>query len=158
MMMEVLSEIVSHPEFPEGDAWVRHPLKANEVIVSEGDQGGSLFFIEMGELRVTGRVELEEDRRVQPGICDLAAGDVFGELSLFGNRTRTANVAAITDAVVVELDGEKLGRFLDRHPDLGYRLLKELFETLAGRLSRTNRQMENLFAWGLRAHGIPKYL
>ena len=154
MMIQILSEIISHPEFGEGEAWMRHALTANEVIVHEGEEGGSLFFIEMGELRVTGRVELEADRHVQPGICDLAAGDVFGELSLFGNRTRTANVVAISEAVVVELDGERLGRFLDRHPDLGYRLLKELFETLAGRLSRTNRQMENLFAWGLRAHGI----
>ena len=60
MMMEVLSEIVSHPEFPEGEAWVRHPLKANEVIVSEGEEGGSLFFIRCPPWRA-------KRRRVVPG-------------------------------------------------------------------------------------------
>jgi CRP-like cAMP-binding protein len=158
MMVEILGKIIAHPEFPEGSAWQRHALPANEVILREGEEGGALFFIERGELRVTGRVELEEERHVQLGICDLAAGDVFGEMSLFGNRMRTASVAALTEVVVVELDGEALGRFLDGHPELGYRFLQELSGILAGRLSRTNRQMEHLFAWGLRVHDIPRFL
>jgi len=157
-MKALLEEIIGDPAFPEGEAWRRHRLQPNQVIVREGEPGRSLFLVEAGELRVTGRVRLEGARHVQPGICDLRVGDVFGELSLFDSGPRTATVTAIGEARVVELDGARLNRFLDEHPDLGYRLLRSLYETLAARLRRTDRQLEGLIAWGLRAHGIEEHL
>ena len=157
-MNGTIPKILREPSFPEDVAWRRHHLEANQVILREGEEGSSLFFIEEGRLRVTGKVELEAGRQVRPGICDLQAGDVFGELCLFGRRMRTATVAAITEARVVEIDGELLDRFLETNPELGYRLLRELFATLADRLGRTDRQMENLLAWGLKAHGIERHL
>ena len=158
VVKEIIREILADTGFVEGTAWQRHQLLPNQVIVREGEEGRSLFYIEQGKLRVTGRVQLDSARQVQPGICDMGAGEVFGELSLFGRRTRTASVTALTDAVVVELDGERLDRFLQAHPELGYRMLRALFETLADRLSRADRQMENLLAWGLKAHAIEKHL
>lgn len=157
-MTKTIRQILAHADFVEGVAWQRHELQPHQVIVREGDKGRSLFFIEEGRLRVTGRVELDSQRLVQPGICDIGAGEVFGELSLFGCRTRTATVTALTGAVVLELDGAQLDRFLEAHPELGYRMLRELFETLADRLGRADRQLENLLAWGLKAHGIEDHL
>lgn len=157
-MIELVREIIDDPHFPEGTAWYRHDFEPNQVVIREGEQGHSLYFIERGELRVTGRVELEHHRHVQPGICDLRHGDVFGEICLYEPRPRTATVTALTEASVLELDGDRLGVYLDAHPVQGYLFLRELFEMLAGRLSRANQRVENLFAWGLKAHGIEKYL
>ena len=42
-----------------------------------------MYLIQRGCVRVTERVELEDRRHIQPGICDLGANEVFGELSLF---------------------------------------------------------------------------
>jgi len=70
-VIATLKEIMADPQFSEGTAWWRHRFEPNEVVIREGDEGHSLFFIEEGELRVTGRVELEEQRRIQPGICDI---------------------------------------------------------------------------------------
>ena len=64
-------------------AWKRYNFGSNEVVIREGDEGHSLFFAEEGELRVTGRVKLGDSRHVQPGICNLQAGGLFGELCLF---------------------------------------------------------------------------
>ncbi|HIE55151.1 MAG TPA: cyclic nucleotide-binding domain-containing protein [Chromatiaceae bacterium] len=158
VVKETIREILADAEFAEGTAWRRHHLHPNQVIVREGEKGRSLFYIERGKLRVTGRVQLDSERHVQPGICDMGAGEVFGELSLYGCRTRTATVTALSEAVVVELDGEQLAQFLHANPELGYRMLRALFETLADRLSRADRQMENLLAWGLKAHAIEKHL
>lgn len=157
-MIPVLKEIIADPRFLEGVAWNRHCFESNEVVIREGDHGHSIFFVEEGELRVTGRVELEGSRHLQPGIWDLQAGDLFGELCLFESSQRSASVITLTDGKLVEIDGERLSRYLDENPGMGYRVLKELFNTLVSRLNRANKRVEHLFAWGLKAHGIDQHL
>ena len=58
----------------------------------------------------------------------------------------------------VEIDGEQLSRYLDAHPEIGYRVLKTLFAIVIERLSSANRRIEYLLGWGLKAHGIEKHL
>jgi CRP-like cAMP-binding protein len=153
-----IEEIVQDPEFAEGSAWRRRSFQANDTIVQEGSEGRSLFLIESGSVRVTARVVLEEDRRVQPGICDLQAGELFGELGLFESHPRSASVMAITDTQLIEIDGEQLSGYLDAHPEIGYQVLKALFAIVIARLSSANRRIEYLLGWGLKAHGIEKHL
>lgn len=157
-LIQTLADIIGDPRFAEGVAWRRHAVVANQVIVREGDVGRSLFLVENGLLRVTGSVELDQHRRVQPGICDLEKGDVFGEVCLYQPHNRSATVTAIFDGSVLEIDGERLSIYLDEHPIQGYLFLKEMFNTLIGRLGRANQRVENLFAWGLKAHGIQQHL
>lgn len=157
-MIYALKEILRDPEFGEGTAWWQRSFSAQELIVRVGQEGRSLYLVESGELRVTGRVELRGQRPVQPGICDLKAGDLFGELSLYDAHPRSASVIAITDGSLLEIDSRRLGQYLDDHPELGYCFLKELFIAQAQRLDRSNHRVESLFAWGLKAHGIDNYL
>ena len=154
----MLKEIIADPNFPEDVAWTRRGFAVNQIIVREGDLGHSLYLIEEGELRVTGRVELEDSRLVHPGICDLQKGDLFGELCLFDSSQRTASVIAVTDGELLEIEGRLLSTYLDKHPVHGYQLLRELFITLINRLGRANQRVEHLFAWGLKAHGIDQHL
>lgn len=157
-MISPIKEIIEDPDFPEGAAWKRRSFRANETILREGSEGRSLFVIESGTVRVTAHVVLQDDRRVQPGICDLGTGELFGELGLFEHHPRSASVMAVTDGQLIEIDGERLSRYLDAHPETGYRLLKELFGTVIERLTKANRRIEYLFGWGLRAHRIDEHL
>lgn len=157
-MRKMLLEIVQDPAFPEGEAWWRRPFKPSEIIVREGDEDRRMYLVESGTLRVSGRVELEDNRHIQPGLADLGAGDLFGEFSLFEPHPRTASVVAIDDGVLVEIDCEHLTRYLEARPEVGYAFLKTLFHVLSDRLSKANQRVEHLFAWGLKAHGIDKHL
>jgi len=157
-MLDILKKIIRDPGFPEEAAWRRYGFKPNQLIVREGDDGGSLYLVERGGLRVTGRVEVEDNRYVQPGICDLQAGDLFGEFCLFQPKQRSASVTALSEGQLLEIDGSRLGQYLDKHPETGYLVLKALFLTLNDRLGRANQRVESLFAWGLKAHGIDQYL
>lgn len=157
-MRNTLIQIMQDPEFPEGQAWRRRRFNANEVILHEGDEDRTMYLIERGRLRVSGRVELEEKRHIQPGLADLRDGDLFGELTLFETHPRTASVTAIDDGILVEIDCEQLSNYLEHHPELGYKLLKTMFRLLIERLSRANQRVEQLFAWGLKMHGIDKHL
>ncbi len=137
---------------------MRRPFQANETIAKEGELGKSLFFIEAGKLRVSIHVELEERRKVQPGISDLQPGAIFGEACLYESAVRTASVTALTDGCLLELDGERLSAYLDAHPIQGYGFYKKLFDIIFERLNHGNRTIECLLAWGLKAHGIDIHL
>jgi CRP-like cAMP-binding protein len=154
----ILREIIRSPQFPENGAWVRRTFGPNEAIINEGEMGSSLFLIESGSVRVTGRVDLENQHSVKPGICDLDAGSLFGEICLYQPHPRSASVVSITDVELIEVDGQRLAIFLDAHPVEGYLLLKELFIALGERLDLANHRVEKLFAWGLKAHGIEEHL
>ncbi|TAK59989.1 cyclic nucleotide-binding domain-containing protein [Methylobacter sp.] len=150
-MENLIKQIIDDQSFPKGVAWQRWKFYANEVIVKEGDVAKSLFFVESGQLRVSVHVELEERRNLKTGVGDLGKGDLFGDTCLHESSVRTASVIAITDGCLLEINGEKLGEYLDAHPTKGYLFYKELFEILFKRLSSGNRRIEYLLAWGLKA-------
>ncbi|MCB1774244.1 MAG: cyclic nucleotide-binding domain-containing protein [Gammaproteobacteria bacterium] len=133
-------------------------FEPSETIISEGDEGRSVYLIESGQVRVSERVELEDRRHIQPGLCDLGPNEVFGELNLFQAAPRSATVVAIDSCRLRVLDAEGLVGFLDRHPDLGYIVLRDLFAVLSSRLRQADRRLGSLLAWGLKAHGIDRHL
>jgi CRP-like cAMP-binding protein len=158
MTSTVIPELLASPDFRRAVDWRRRPFAAGEVIVQEGQLDRSLFLIEEGSADVVCDVWLEDDKHIRPGIWVLGPGDLFGELVLFDQRPRAASVVARTPGRVVAIDAESLRAFLDGHPELGYRLLKELFALLTERLRRANQRLESVFAWGLRAHGIDRHI
>lgn len=157
-MKKLLEDFLKSPQFPEGTAWTRKKYERNEKVVNEGELSTTLFFIEQGELRVTGSVEFGENKHMQPGFFDFKAGAVFGESCLHMTLPRTATVTAITEATLLELNGEKFSFFLDEHPEQGYLFYKSLFESLIVRLNSANQRVATLMSWGLKAHEIDRYL
>ena len=150
-MENLINQIIDDPTFIKGVAWNRWNFYANETIIKEGDVGKSLFFVESGQLRVSVHVELEERRNIKTGVGDLGKGDLFGDTCLHESAVRTASVIAVTDGCLVEINGDRLGGYLDAHPAKGYLFYKKLFEILFSRLSNGNRRIEYLLAWGLKA-------
>jgi len=149
---------LAHPDFREGHDWQRKQYAATETIIREGDQCNEVYLVLGGAVRVLGRVSVDEQRTVRPGVCELGAGDVFGELAVFDEQPRSASVVAVGDCEVAVLDGAVLLAFLDAHPDIGYPILKELVRTLVRRLRKANLKLFSLFAWGLKAHRIDVHL
>lgn len=157
-MKNLLREIIQDPEFPEGKAWVRRRFSPNEVIVREGEKARKMYLVESGSLRVSGRVRLEDDRTIQPGLHDLGPDDLFGELTLFAEHPRTASVLALDEGELLEIDCRQLSAYLEQRPEVGYALLKIMFQVLIGRLGKANQRVEQLMAWGLKVHGIDRHL
>lgn len=157
-MKTQIENLIAQPDFTENIAWRRRHFHSNETIVHEGEEGNALFFIEQGRLRVNVQVALENRCNIQQGISDLEAGDIFGEVCLHGSYVRMASVMALTDGVLIEIDGGQLNAYLDQWPVLGYQFFKALFAIFVKRLSLANNRIESLFIWGLKAHGIEKHL
>jgi CRP-like cAMP-binding protein len=158
MTSTLIPELLLDPDFQRAVEWRRQSFSAGEVIVQEGQHDRSLYLIEDGSADVVCDVWLEDDRHIRPGIWVLGPGDLFGELVLFDQRPRAASVVARTPGRLVAIDADSLRGYLDAHPEVGYRLLKELFALLTERLRRANQRLESVFAWGLRAHGIDRHI
>lgn len=138
-------------------AWHR-AYESHQSIIREGSVARRLYLVERGRVRVTGRVALDDSRHIQPGLCDLGPGEVFGELSLFDAAPRSASVVALEACELLEFDTEALAAYFEHRPDQGYRVLEALFGILTQRLRQADRRLELLFAWGLKAHGIDRHL
>lgn len=156
--MSRIHTILSDPRFMDAGIAERRHYDSGVVIIEEGSADRGLYVIEAGCVRVMERIELEDRRHIQPGICDLSAGDVFGELSLYESGPRMASVVVVEPCDLLAFDAIALADYLDSHPEFGYRVLKELFAILTCRLRQTDRRLGSLFAWGLKAHGIDRHL
>jgi len=156
--MSSIQSILSDPQLVEAGIAERRSFEGGESIIVEGQEDRRIYLIKGGSVRVAGRVELGDQRHIRPGLCDLSAGEVFGELSLFESGPRSASVVAIDDCDLLVLDAEALAGYFDRHPERGYVVLKWLFSVLSGRLRQADRRFGSLFAWGLKAHGIDRQL
>jgi CRP-like cAMP-binding protein len=156
--MSRIHSILSDPQFIDTGIAQRRVYDDGESIIIEGSNDRCVYLIQRGSVRVAGRIELEGDRHIQPGLCDLTAGDVFGELSLFESGPRSASVTAIERCELLVFDASALAAHFDRHPEQGYVILKWLFSILNARLRQADRRLESLFAWGLKAHGIDDHL
>ncbi len=156
--MPEIHHILRDPRFVDAGIADYRRYDGSETIISEGSEARGVYLIEAGCVRVLERIELQDNRHIQPGICDLGEGDIFGELSLFESGPRLASVVAVEPCELLEFDAIALADYLDSHPALGYRVLKELFVILGCRLRQADRRLGSLFAWGLKAHGIDRHL
>ncbi len=103
----------------ERDALVKEmELESHEegsVIISEGDEGASMYVIAHGEVKVytrgtgnTGSVYL----------ANLGEGDFFGEVSMLTGKPRTATITASRPTELLRLDKEKLDKTMKKHPGI----------------------------------------
>lgn len=136
----------------------RKHYSPNTVVVQEGDVGHKMYLVLDGSVRVSARVKLDQERGIQPGLCDLQAGEIFGELALYDHEQRSATVKAVGDCEVLEIDASALTQYMDEHPEQGYLLLRYLYRIVCDRLRKADERMGSLFAWGLNARGIAQHL
>ena len=91
------------------------------AIVQQGDEGETMFVVLDGEARVVRRGRT---------VGRLFASDVFGEVSVFDTRPRTATVQTVTQTSCLALHRDELRKMLSDEPRAAWALLG----SLAGRL------------------------
>jgi CRP-like cAMP-binding protein len=99
-----------------------HDLEAGTVIIREGDVGQGLFVILLGEVEIL-RHDTSGRERI---VAKLGAGEVFGEMSLLGDRPTTASVRALSRTTILFLGRDYFRRLVQALPPL-----RQYFEELA---------------------------
>ena len=103
-----------------------------DTIIRQGDAGSAMYVIQEGEVEV---IRSCQGYTVQLAV--LGEGDIFGELSLFGDAKRSATVRALGDARVVTVDKNIFMRRVQEDLTLAFRV----FQTMASRINTMNAEM-----------------
>ena len=104
-------------------------FEAGTPIVRQGKEVNAAFF-----LILDGRVEVKRDGRT---LSELDGGQFFGEMALFGDQPRSADVIATTDTTCLVIARWNLEEVFKTTPDIPMRMLG----VLSQRLHDTDRQL-----------------
>ncbi|WP_433499221.1 Crp/Fnr family transcriptional regulator [Sphaerimonospora sp. CA-214678] len=111
-------------------------LSKGRTLFNENETGDRLYVVLEGKIKLSraapdGRENL---------LSVLGPGEMFGELSLFDPRPRTASAIALTDVRLAGLGHDDLRPWLTGRPEVALHLLR----ALAQRLRRTNDVLADL--------------
>jgi len=86
--------------------------RKDQVLFSQGEPADAVFYIQKGKVKVT--VVSEQGKEAVVAI--LGPDEFFGEGCLAGQARRIANVAAMTDAVIMRLERAAVVRVIHQEP------------------------------------------
>jgi len=106
----------------------------NEPIVRKGQQGGSMFVVHRGSVKIQ-----VTENGFPKTINTLDEGDIFGEMGLFTGEPRTADVVASQETEVLEISNTAIKPLFEDNPGL----VEALSKTIAERRALLAQRNEN---------------
>src|SRR5262249_11651047 len=101
-------------------------VPGGEAIVTRDQAGDALYIVMAGRAKVV--MTGESGREVTLAV--LRGADIFGEMSLFDGKARSASVVAIDPVTVLSIGREDILRHLAHHPQTAFALLAEMSRRL----------------------------
>ncbi len=111
-------------------------LERGSIVVAQGEEAEALYVVLHGRLKVS----IVRARGVQSVMTVLGPHEVFGELAMFQDRSRTAQVTTIERTGLVRVGHSAFKTTLARSPRLGI----ALSELLAGRVRAMAKHLEDV--------------
>jgi CRP/FNR family transcriptional regulator len=109
-------------------------LSRGQTLFFKGDPGDHLYVIRSGEVKLV----LSGPEGQESILEILRAGDFFGEMSLFDERPRSADVVAVQAATLLCLHRDDFRGLIQRYPEMAF----PIFRALCHRLRRTTDLLE----------------
>src|SRR3989338_8064106 len=99
--------------------------KDGEVIVEEGTQSRTMYVIQSGQVKV-----VKSEGETETILATLGEGDIFGEMSLFDAKPRSAPVKAGGEATILAIDHENFLKMIKMDPSLAFRTIKQMSQRI----------------------------
>jgi CRP-like cAMP-binding protein len=106
---------------------------AGEVVFREGDPSNTCYVVRSGHARAVR--EHPDGRSIT--LANFGPGDIFGELAMFDDESRSATVETLEPTEVIAILGGDMRRLLRQHSDIAVKLLA----ALGRRLRETNERL-----------------
>jgi len=123
-VMEEIANICSEEEYTK-----------DTVLFEKGEEAESLYILEQGALNLV----IKNGGSLIYSLTE--PGEVFGWSSLVESGLYTASGVCATDLKAVKIEREKLDKIFDRHPEVGFKVLKRLARVISQRLSNAYRDL-----------------
>lgn len=113
--------------------------KQHSMIIKQGDTGDAMYLILGGEVRVRTMTGGRETI-----LTTLATGDFFGEMALFDQGLRSADVVANIDSTLLQLTDAAFQRLTREAPSLATPFLRATSRTLSSRIRADNNKLARI--------------
>ncbi len=107
-------------------------------IMKQGENGDAMFLVLEGELRV--RLVIDAKEKI---LTTLAIGDFVGEMSLFDQGPRSADVIANNDSVLLKISASSFANLTREEPKLASPFLLAIGRTLTARIRADNKRFSD---------------
>jgi CRP/FNR family cyclic AMP-dependent transcriptional regulator len=148
-----LTLLLDDPDFIASVQFEKVRFKVGDVILKENETSQDVYFILDGQVQISTCVGEEIDK-VLPGLARLSTGDFFGELAMFDGEPRSAEATAITDCEIARVDGSQMLSFMEKYPEKGYFVLRELFMNLVMRIRQNNIRTKTVLELYLKENNL----
>jgi hypothetical protein len=126
-----------------------YEVAPGDLVVRQGDPCDAVYFVLDGELRVRLIVGIVD--RVDKTLCKLGRGEFFGELGMFLQSKRTADVIAEAQSRLFCISTNAFQLLTKQIPELASPILFSIGTTMARRVAEDNhrlyREMTSQFVW-----------
>jgi len=109
-------------------------LRANQVLMNEGDPSDMLYLLHSGELAI---YKYDPKAKVHNLIAYVEPGEMVGEMSFLDNLPRSATVKAKTDCILRMMNRANFEKILATQDPFVHNLVL----TLSDRLRKTNKKI-----------------
>ena len=104
------------------------------TIVRQGDRGNAMYLVFEGRLSVRMKVD-----GAVTTLGTLGPGDFFGDLALFDQGPRSADVVADTSVVLLRISSAAFAELVEEAPDVASPFLLAMGRTLSARIRTGNK-------------------
>ena len=116
----------------------RH-LEAGQVVFREGDKSDTCYIVQAGHCRA---IREHGDGRAIT-LAQFGPGDIFGELAMFDDETRSATIETMESVDLVALLAADMRRLMREHTDIAVKLVV----SLGRRLREANERISRRAPW-----------
>jgi len=114
------------------------PVRQWATIVKQGDPDDGMYLVLDGELRV--RLMIGGKETI---LATLGPGECFGEIALFDQGPRSADVVANKDSILLKVSSEAFDKLRREAPELSAPILFAISKTLAARIRADNKRIKD---------------
>ncbi len=115
---------------------VARRFAAQQIIFREGDTSDTCYVVRTGHARA---IREHPDGRTIT-LAHFGPGDIFGELAMFDDESRSATVETLDEVEAVAIAGQDMRRLLREHPDIAVKLVIALGRRMREANERLARQ------------------
>ena len=133
-----------------GDIVGRTEVESGASIITEGETGDDLFFLEDGVVDIHKTLTIvmsKHDFGTKERSFIRLTGDqhpYFGEMALFGSGERSATVKAVTKCSLLVITSGDFRSLCEKHPRIGYVIVTNIALMLSNYLRKTNEDVIKL--------------
>jgi len=119
-------------------------FEKGEKVFSSGEKADAFYYVEKGSVEIF--ISEENKEKI---LAVLREGEILGEMTLFEDAPRSADVRAKEDSVLVEVKKEKFYSFMKESPEKAFLFTRKIVNIISSRLRIMNSFLVEIFNFSM---------